>query len=338
MADWLAFSAVAGVLTLLLLLVARQSQQLLSDAANAESAPESPPTSDGVSAPDLPSSGGVGSQHDVDPPADAVESTESPESVEATEPAASVEATETAESVDSPDSVDTTPDPAEEAASADPTAPGPQPTPRQPELTPRIVLANVATTQGLLAGIVLGAAWFFEIPADAFGVTGDPWNSGLPAVALGLAFGVALWLGNEFATTVADAAGAAYDESVRELLAPDSTEGWVVLFVAVLPIIAFAEELLFRAALIGVPAAGFDISPWLLAVLASAAFALGHGAQGRVGVVVTGLLGFVLAAGYVLTGSLLVVIVAHYVINGLEFAVHEYAGIGGLFDSLVAGE
>ena len=331
MADWLAFSAVAGVLTLLLLLVARQSQQLLSDAADAESAPDSPPTSDGVSAPDLPSSGGggVGSQHDVDPPADAIDSTELPESVEATE---------TAESVDSPDSVGTTPDPAAEAASADPTAPGPQPTPHQPELTPRIVLANVATTQGLLAGIVFGATWFFEIPADAFGVTGDPWNSGLPAVALGLAFGVALWLGNEFATTIADAAGAAYDESVRELLAPDSTEGWVVLFVAVLPIIAIAEELLFRAALIGVPAAGFDISPWLLAVLASAAFALGHGAQGRVGVVVTGLLGFVLAAGYVLTGSLLVVIVAHYVINGLEFAVHEYAGIGGLFDSLVAGE
>ena len=33
-----------------------------------------------------------------------------------------------------------------------------------------------------------------------------------------------------------------------------------------LPIIAVFEELLFRAALIGVLAAGFDLSPWLLAV------------------------------------------------------------------------
>jgi membrane protease YdiL (CAAX protease family) len=136
-----------------------------------------------------------------------------------------------------------------------------------------------------------------------------------------------LWLGNELSTAVADVVGAAYDEGVRELLAPDSPSGWVVLFGVVLPIIAVAEELLFRAALIGVPATFFGVSPWLLAVLASVAFALGHGAQGRVGVVVTGLLGFVLAAGYILTGSVVVVIVAHYVINALEFLIHEYLGI-----------
>ena len=75
------------------------------------------------------------------------------------------------------------------------------------------------------------------------------------------------------------------------------------------------------------PAAGYGVSPWLLAVVASAAFALGHGAQGRVGVVVTGALGFVLAAGYVVSGSLLLVVVAHYVINALEFLVHEGLGI-----------
>jgi membrane protease YdiL (CAAX protease family) len=46
-----------------------------------------------------------------------------------------------------------------------------------------------------------------------------------------------------------------------------------------------------------------------------------------VGVVVTGLLGFVLAAGYVVTGSLVVVVAAHYVINALEFFVHELLGV-----------
>ena len=196
-----------------------------------------------------------------------------------------------------------------------------------PELTTSMLLANVAVTQGVVAAIMLVAAWYFSIPADAFGVADTAASISFPAVALGAAFGVALWLGNELSTALADAVGAAYDEAVRQLLAPDSASGWAVLLGVVLPIIAVSEELLFRAALIGVPAAGYGVSPWLLAVVSSAAFALGHGAQGRVGVVVTGALGFVLAAGYIVSGSLLLVIVAHYVINALEFLVHEGLGI-----------
>jgi membrane protease YdiL (CAAX protease family) len=195
---------------------------------------------------------------------------------------------------------------------------------REVELTPRMVIGNVAVTQGLIAAIVLAAGWYFAIPAEAFGVTADQLSTGLPAVGVGAGFGVLLWVGNESATTIADAVGAAYDEGVRGLLAPESPGGWLLLFGGVLPIIAISEELLFRAALIGVPAANFPVSPWLLAAMSSLAFALGHGAQGRVGVVVTGVLGFVLAAGYILSGSLLIVVVAHYVINALEFLIHEY--------------
>ena len=110
---------------------------------------------------------------------------------------------------------------------------------------------------------------------------------------------------------------------LREALAPDTTAGWVLLLVVVLPIIAGFEELLFRGALIGVVHAGFGVSTWLLVGGSSVVFALGHGAQGRLGIVVTGLLGVGLATVFVLTGSLLVVIVAHYVINALEFVVHE---------------
>jgi len=203
------------------------------------------------------------------------------------------------------------------------------------ELTSRAMLANVASTQALFAGVVVAAAWYFSIPVAAFGVTAGSPAAGLRAVALGVGFGSVLWLANELATTVADAAGAAYDESVRGLLAPESTGGWVGLLLVVLPLVALAEELLFRAALVGVPAAGFDVSPWLLAVVASLAFALGHGAQGQVGVVVTGLLGLVLAAGYILTGSLLVVVVAHYVINALEFLLHEFLGVEAVWSFAV---
>jgi membrane protease YdiL (CAAX protease family) len=43
--------------------------------------------------------------------------------------------------------------------------------------------------------------------------------------------------------------------------------------------------------------------------------------------VVTGVLGFALAAVFVTTGSLVAVIVAHYLVNALEFVVHEGFGV-----------
>ncbi|MEF8822247.1 MAG: type II CAAX endopeptidase family protein [Halovenus sp.] len=292
MAEWALFTTVAGVLTVLLLVLARQSQQLLdSQSTTAESGTltERDQTTQTVDP--------VGEQFDDGPPESAFG-----------EQAAGVES-------------DSSQRPDEESMYGDGTQGS------KIELTSTALFANVAATQGLVIAVLVAAAWYFEIPASGFGVTGDPASTGLQALLFGAVFGTVLWVGNELSTTVADAVGASYDEALRETMAPESTGGWFVLFGLVLPIIAIAEELLFRGALIGVPAAGFDLSPWLLAVAASLAFALGHGAQGRVGIVVTGVLGFVLAAGYIVSGSLLVVIVAHYLINGLEFFVHEYLGV-----------
>ncbi|WP_311171373.1 CPBP family intramembrane glutamic endopeptidase [Halobellus ordinarius] len=194
-----------------------------------------------------------------------------------------------------------------------------------PDLSTGALLANVALSQGLFGVLLLAGAWYAEIPAWAFGVTPD--TIGPEAIALGAVFGVALYAANEAGAAL----GAQFDlgggERLRRALAPETPLGWATLLLVVLPIIAGFEELLFRGALIGVMAAGFEVSPWLLAVLSSGAFALGHGAQGRLGVVVTGALGFVLAAGYIVTGSLLVVAVAHYLVNALEFLVHEGLGV-----------
>jgi len=192
-----------------------------------------------------------------------------------------------------------------------------------PDLSTGALLANVALTQGLFAVVLLAGAWYFRIPARAFGVTAAGGSTGPPAIAAGVALGVGLWVANEASAGLLEAAGWGYDEGLRELLAPDSAGGWVVLLVVVLPMVAGAEELVFRGAVVGVPAAGFGTSPWALAVVSALAFALGHGAQGRAGVVVTGLLGLGLAAGFVLTGSLLAVVLAHYLVNALEFVVHE---------------
>jgi membrane protease YdiL (CAAX protease family) len=197
-----------------------------------------------------------------------------------------------------------------------------------PEMTSGLLLANVLVSQGLFAGFLLFGAWFTDVPASAFGVTGDPLSTGLPAVGIGVGVGLVLYVLNELGAGVGDRLGVTADESLRELLAPDTRLGWVVLLFVVLPIVAGFEEFLFRGALIGVVAVGFDVSPWLLAALSSVAFALGHGAQGPGGILVTGLLGFALAVTFVLTGSLLAVIVAHYLVNALEFIVHEGLDVG----------
>jgi membrane protease YdiL (CAAX protease family) len=196
------------------------------------------------------------------------------------------------------------------------------------EFSTGALLVNVAATHGTLGGILLVAAWFADIPADALGIeAGAAASTGPQAVLYGVALGLALYVANELVAANLDRVGVEYSEDLRDALGPDSLVGWLVLLAVVLPIIAVFEELLFRAALIGVLSMGFGLSPWLLAVLSSVAFGVGHGIQGVGGMIVTGTLGFVLAAGYVLTGSLLVVVIAHYLINALEFLVHEGLGV-----------
>ena len=193
------------------------------------------------------------------------------------------------------------------------------------ELSSVALLANVAVTQGLFAVVLVGAVVYTGVPLEALGVE---WTAGYvqEGVVLGLAIGIPLYALNELGAATATRLGYDHDETLRESLAPSGAGGWGILLVGVLPVIAVFEELLFRAALIGALAVGFDLSPLLLAVVSSIAFALGHGMQGSVGIVVTGVLGFVLAGAFIATGSLLVVVVAHYVVNALEFVVHEGVG------------
>ena len=193
------------------------------------------------------------------------------------------------------------------------------------DLSTAALLANVAISQGLFAAILIGAALWTAIPLEALGIDVSLGYL-LTGVFYGVGAGVLLYAGNELGAGLATRLGVDHDEELRELLAPDGAGGWAVLLGVVLPVIAVFEELLFRAALIGVVATGFDVNVWVLAVFSSVVFAVGHGIQGTAGIVVTGVLGFALAALFIFTGSLLVVVVAHYVINALEFVVHEALG------------
>ncbi len=192
----------------------------------------------------------------------------------------------------------------------------------QPTLSTPALLANVVGTQGLFGVILIALAWYTEIPAWAFGLAADAIS--VEAVGIGVLVGVVFYILNEAAVRVGRRYGMEPPTALRAALAPETPVGWIVLFVVVLPVIAGFEELLFRGALIGVVHAGFEVPLWLLAIGSSVAFGLGHGAQGRVGILITGLLGLGLAGVFIWTGNLLVVIVAHYVINALEFVIHEW--------------
>ncbi|ELZ11394.1 Abortive infection protein [Natrinema thermotolerans DSM 11552] len=333
MPQWATFLGLTGVVLTLLLVLSHLTQSAFTDGADDvtdgpatarsdASAGESPPSTDAFREP---SSDDDGSRppdaHGRGRPGSATHASsdgERPVERSATPPSATDAGTEP----DGDTNTDSS-DPAASALDADyPADRGVDPD----SLSTGMVLANVAFSQGLFALLLLGAAVYTAIPASALGIefTVPYLESGL---LLGTIAGFGFYVGNELAAAGATRFGFDHDEALRELLSPDSATGWLVLLVGVLPIIAGFEELLFRAALIGVPAAGYGVSPWLLAVGSSIAFALGHGMQGSVGVVVTGLLGFGLAAVYIVTGSLLVVVVAHYLINALEFVVHEGLGL-----------
>ena len=186
-------------------------------------------------------------------------------------------------------------------------------------LTPAALAANVGASHGLMLAVLLGAAWYAEVPPAALGLVGDLTG----AAPLGVGLGLGLAAANEAAERAARRLGYPADPRLRELLAPDSPAGWAVLLGFALPVVAGLEELLFRGALVGAFSVGFGASPWALAVVSSVLFGLGHGLQGPGGVVVTGAIGLVLAAAFVLTGSLAAVVIAHYLVNAVEFAAHE---------------
>lgn len=180
---------------------------------------------------------------------------------------------------------------------------------------PPTLYANVIATQSVLVMLVLGAGWLAEIPYASVGTVAD-----VNVLALGLGTGVAVFAASVLVTRALSRAGITYSEVLRDALEPRSASEAATLYGVALPAVAVGEELLFRGVLIGAMSTGLDVSPWVPAVASSALFGYAHSAQGRAGVVVTGVLGLVLAGLFVVTDSLFAVIVAHYVVNALEFA------------------
>jgi membrane protease YdiL (CAAX protease family) len=190
----------------------------------------------------------------------------------------------------------------------------------------RVLRWNVVVSQGIVALFLMGGAWVAGIPWAAFGVPdlGAMIVEGVAQPLLtGIGLGLLIAVGNVLLERVVDAPALRDAETVRQALAPESIAGWASLLLVVIPVIGVSEEVLFRGALVGAVAVGFEVSPWVLVALSSLAFGAAHTAQGPIGVIVTTVFGAILGGAFVLTGNLLVVIVAHAVVDTVEFLAHE---------------
>ena len=317
MTDWAAFAGFAAVVLLLLLALARLSQRALP--------------SDGDDSTDI-EDADLGGYVNYGPPAPEPSERAADDRFAAGLDADEEWDAETVETESTADTVDT------EAGAPSATVPASE------DLSAATLLANVLVTQGLFLGLTLAGVLLTSVPLVALGVAptgatvpglGRPsLGAGAAALGLGVALGGTLYVANRVGARVGERVGLGSSEALREALAPESAGGWAVLLGVVLPVIAVFEELLFRGILVGALTVGAVETgvvggpaatglPWVLVALSSVAFALGHGAQGRGGIVVTGLLGGVLGAAFALTWSLPLVVVAHYLVNALEFVVHE---------------
>lgn len=179
-----------------------------------------------------------------------------------------------------------------------------------------VLYLNVVGTQALVVALIVIAGWLAGVPQGVFALRVTQF-----VVVAGLGVGVAVFAASVLVTRVLSRAGVTYSEALRDALEPKTPSEVVMLYGATLPAVAVGEELLFRGGLIGAVATGLDVSPWLPALGSSALFGYAHSAQGRAGVVVTGVLGLVLAGLFIVTNSLFAAVVAHVVVNALEFAL-----------------
>lgn len=193
--------------------------------------------------------------------------------------------------------------------------------PSSSEVGLRFLLANVFLTHGgILIVIGLGVS-LTRIPPTSFGLA----TPASPEVLIwGVSGGLVLYGLDELLSVLARGVGLVPDERLRTVLAPGTGPGWLVVLAVMFPLVAIAEEVLFRAILIGATGGVLGVGSWPLVIGSSVVFGVTHRSQGWGGVVVTGLLGIGFGALFLATESLLVVFVAHYLVNALELLVHEW--------------
>src|SRR5665213_1588336 len=103
-------------------------------------------------------------------------------------------------------------------------------------------------------------------------------------------------------------------DAIRFLLPKTPAQRWV--FVLVCLTAGIAEEWIYRGFVLHFLVSALpSVNGWLLVLAAAAMFGVAHAYQGRVGTVLTGVLGFVFSLFYIGTGSLLLSMILHALLD-----------------------
>ncbi len=167
----------------------------------------------------------------------------------------------------------------------------------------------------VVACLILG--WASGLPREQFG-----WISHTPFadMVIGLGVGVAAQLPLNALTNWAIGRFGPHIYSPLVVLSvlPQNRGEWAPVLLALFPAV-LVEELLFRSLLLGGLGLFFPVST--LVVGTALLFGWMHSPQGRLGMIMTGVLSIVLAGLFLWRGSVLSPLVAHYVVNFLQLLV-----------------
>jgi len=172
----------------------------------------------------------------------------------------------------------------------------------------------------LLVGLCLLLAWTSGLPATQLGlVIQEPGRTIGIGIGLGLATVLAVnwltqWGINRYGRDI-------YSPLLIQNILPRRGREWVLVGFAFMPAIAM-EELLFRSLWIG----GFrDVLPLPLLIMGSSIiFGFMHQPQGKLGMLLAGVINVLFSILFVWSGQLLLSLTAHYTVNLLQLAVAHY--------------
>lgn len=186
--------------------------------------------------------------------------------------------------------------------------------------TREIALRMVVRFGGVTVIIALGTAvgvLVWDLQLAAVGLYGNPGRE----LAFGLGIGPVFAVFSYYFTELVEYAGLESQGNVGELITVETLPelGWML---GGLSVQASAEEVYFRAALVGAPATLLSVSAWYFVVPSALLFGLLHGTGGKVKIFSTSIQGVILGAVFVVGG--IIAAAAVHVLNNQITAVQLY--------------
>ncbi|MEW5958592.1 MAG: CPBP family intramembrane glutamic endopeptidase [Chloroflexota bacterium] len=177
-----------------------------------------------------------------------------------------------------------------------------------------------STGRVLLVGLCLFLAWLSGLPPAQLGlVVVDPGRQVMVGVGVGLVTVVVInrltmWSINRFGRDI-------YSPVLIQNILPRRPVEWPLVVIAFLPAVAM-EELLFRALWLG----SFEglIPASMLILGTSIIFGLMHQPQGKLGMLLAGLINVLFSILFVWLGQLLLPLTAHYTVNVVQLVIAHF--------------